>query len=104
MQDEISIEEILKWPEMEDIRAELDDPRFLTRSHGSRSTYALKCHGTLCKYAERVRGRKRTEQKAVNEGRRVQLRGRMYDRDALIEAIIVWHKKEMALRRLEDAS
>ena len=55
------------WPE--DVRAELEDPSFITRKHYSRATYALGCRGPLCRKAEKDRGRERNEVKAKDRGR-----------------------------------
>lgn len=101
----LDIAAILEWPELKDVKDELDDPRFSGRSHGSRATYAKKCHGPLCSKAERDRGRNRNQKRAGDSGRPYQASiHRKYDRDDLLEAIIVWHKRAKALARLERAS
>jgi hypothetical protein len=101
MSGEISIEQILELPELADVRKELSDPKYASRSHGSRATYALKCGGPLCKKAERDRARRRNETKARLEGRKyIPSDSRMYDRDDLLEDIIVWHKRNLAMRKL----
>lgn len=98
----LSIEIILEMDEMKDIRDELNDPRFGGRSHGSRATYAKNCHGPLCEKAERDRARQRNEDRAHRAGRPYQPSAyREYDRDDLKDAIILWHKRQIALRRLE---
>lgn len=56
-----------EWPA--EVQAELEDERFLTRKHYSRATYALGCHGPLCRKAETDRGRKRNQQRAEEDGR-----------------------------------
>lgn len=99
-----NITEILEWPELEDVKAELEDYRFLTRSHGTGGTAALGCHGPLCRKLERDKRRRRTERKAKREGREVELRDRIYDRDALLEAITTWHKMQIFLRRMENSA
>jgi hypothetical protein len=101
----LSILQILEWPEMADVKEELADPRYASRSHGGRSTYALKCRGPLCRYAERFRGRKRNQKKAAQAGREyVEGPTRKYDRDDLLAAIIVWHRRDLALRKIDAAS
>lgn len=97
----LTIEQILTLPEMADVRAEIEDPRFATRRHGSRATSALGCSGPLCKKAERDRMRKRNEEKAKAAGREFRPRSRKYDRDALLEAVFEWHKIDLAVRRVQ---
>ena len=79
----------------DDIREELLDPEFTSRSHYSRSTYALGCHGPLCRKAERDRGRHRNAFKAEVDGRkyRPNYDVRIED-DELLEKVIAWHKKQ----------
>lgn len=77
----------------EDIRAELEDEDYASRSHYSRSTYALGCHGPLCRKAERDRGRGRNERRAEDAGRdyRPNHEQRLED-DALLDQVIEWHR------------
>lgn len=97
----LSIEEILELPGMEDVKEELEDPRFASRTHGSRATYALKCHGPLCGKSERDRARRRNRSLAEKEGREYRASSsRKFDRDDLLTAITIWHKREVALRRV----
>lgn len=97
---ELSITEILTWPEMEDVRKELEDPRYANRKHGSRATKALRCDGPLCRLAERLRARKRNEERAKNAGRPYEPSPhRKYDRDDLLLAIIEWHGADLLQRR-----
>ena len=81
----------------DDVREELSHPDYASRSHYSRSTYALGCHGPLCRKAERDRGRGRNERRAKEDGReyRPNLDVRVED-DVLLDRIIAWHKKERA--------
>ena len=85
-----------------DVREELEDERYSGRSHYSRATYALGCHGPLCTKAERDRGRKRNESRARAKGREYTpfLAIRVDDRDELLEKIIRWHKS----KKLKKAS
>lgn len=53
----------------DDVREELEDERFKTRKHYSRSTYALDCHGPFCRKAESDRGRLRSKERASSKGR-----------------------------------
>lgn len=92
-----TIEEILEWPECEDIKAELNDPRYATRQHYSRATYAKGCDGPLCRKRERDRGRVRNERDG-GEGYRPSA-NRKYDRDALMDAIVAWHMMKRAEHR-----
>ena len=99
---DVPIDFILTMNELTDVREELADPRFGGRSHGSRATYAKNCHGPLCSKVERDRGRLRNEARAERAGRNYRVSGqREYDRDDLLDAIIVWHKRQNALRKLE---
>ena len=101
----VDVQAILQWPELADVRAELDDPRFLNRSHGARHTYNDGCRGPLCRLTIKLRKRARTERAAQAEGRTLtETKPREYDRDDLLLAIIKWHKENVILRRLEAAS
>ena len=99
--NEENIAQILEWPELADVKAELEDPKYGNRSHGSGGTSAKGCHGPLCKKRERDKRRQRTANKAKREGREVAYAERLYDRDALLEAITVWHRTDVFKRRLE---
>lgn len=104
MSGSITIEEILKLPEMADVVEELNDPKYASRRHFSRATYALGCHGPLCRKKERDNGRAKNERKALREGRPYNeggKTGRKYDRDALLEYVAEWHKYDLAIRKLK---
>ena len=75
-----------------DVRKELSDVEYSTRRHYSRATYALGCHGPLCRKAERDRGRGRNEQKAVSSGREYKPNPdiRLSDNE-LLEEIVEWY-------------
>lgn len=48
------VEEVLTWPELADVKAELEDvTRFKTHVHGRRYGYRLGCRGPLCTKANR---------------------------------------------------
>lgn len=103
MQDnnDISIPEIIQLPGMEDVKAELEDPRLGMRTHGNRSTYRM-CNGPLCRKAEREHMRNRTMIIAMEAGRIYkESKRRMWDRDELLDEIIKWHILDMKLRRYE---
>jgi hypothetical protein len=102
---ENEIEKALELPEMADVVEELNDPRYSTRSHGTRGTYAEKCRGPLCRRAERLGSRKRNKVKADRAGRPYQESiHRLYDRDALLDEITLWHKMQMAIRRVQNSA
>lgn len=84
----------------DDIREELEDPEYSSRQHYSRATYALGCHGPLCRKAERDRGRNRNEQRAHARGNKYKPNHdfRLSDPDN-IDEIIEWHVAELAERR-----
>lgn len=77
-----------------EVRDELEDERFTTRSHYSRATYALGCHGPLCRKAERDRGRKRNERRAEDDGREYAPNPGQRIEDELDE-IIRWHRPDL---------
>lgn len=83
----------LEREENADIFLELNDSKYLSRQHYSRATYALGCHGPLCRRAERDRGRRRTQQKAESKGREYQPNPEIQknDREGLMQFIISWH-------------
>lgn len=77
------------WDEMtEDIRAELLDPEYASRTHGSRSTYADGCHGPLCREAERIRANSRFGSKPLPEEE---------TRYALLARVTAWHRAQRGL-------
>lgn len=101
MSGSITINEILSLPEMADVVKELNDPKFASRRHHSRATYALGCHGPLCGKKERDRARSRNAKKAEEAGRNYREGNRKYDRDALLEFVAEWHKFDLAIRKLK---
>lgn len=80
----------------DDVRQELEDERFTSRSHYSRATYALGCHGPMCRKRERDRGRIRNEQLATDEGREYKPNPdmRIAD-DETLDQIIRWHRPDL---------
>lgn len=100
--EDVSLAAILEWPEMADVKAELSDPHFASRRHGSRATYALGCRGPLCKKKERDRARIRNETRAKAAKREYAASvNRKYDRDDLLDALFIWHVQDLAVRRVE---
>lgn len=87
---------IAMWDELyEEIQKELKDAAFASRTHGSRATYALNCHGPLCTEAERLRGNARFESKPLPE---------LQTRYEYIQAVIDWHRERRGLAPLSVAS
>ena len=55
-----------------------------------------------CKKKERDRGRTRNKTRAEDQGREyVASNNRLYDRDDLLEEIILWHKRQRLEQRIE---
>lgn len=94
MSGELTIEEILEFPELKDVREELADPRFLTRTHGAKATSYKGCDGPLCRKKERDAQRELNRRVAEREGREYRPYKRRYDRDELLDAITEWHKAQ----------
>lgn len=86
----------------DDVRAELEDPKYENRQHYSRATYALGCRGPLCRLRETHRGRERNEERAREAGREYTpaLDNRKTDREAELAPIITWHLMERGGRSL----
>lgn len=83
----------LEKPENADIFLELNDSKFVHRLHHSRATYASGCRGPLCQKAERDRGRRRQEARAIEAGR-VYIpvpQHRKLDREELLNTVYSWH-------------
>lgn len=99
--------EALALPENHDIISELEDLEYITRRHHSRATYALGCHGPLCRKAERDRGVSRNKQRAALESRPYipQLEKRAgRERDELLDKVVAWHLATLSERREASAS
>lgn len=79
----------------DDVREELEDPKYITRKHYSRSTYAQGCHGPLCRKAEKDRGRGRNAVKAKAKGKVYVPNHKIRDdeRDAQLQEIIDYYLK-----------
>lgn len=77
----------------EDVWAEISDRTFAGRRHYSRATYALGCRGPLCKKAEKDRGRRRNETRALSQGREYEpnLHIRRTDRDWELTQVLGWY-------------
>lgn len=74
-----------------DVLDELEDEEYVTRKHYSRATYALGCHGPLCRKAERDRGRGRTERKAQDAGREYKPNPDIRLDDPALDEIVEWY-------------
>lgn len=81
----------------DDVREELEDPKFLTRKHYSRSTYALGCHGPFCRKAESDRGRDRNKVRASGKGRPYvpNKKIRKLEEDARLDPLIAEYLKSL---------
>lgn len=96
----------------DDVREELNDPRFEGRVHGIRGTYAKcyrdggkGCRGPLCRKAERDAGHEKyTRRQAARGATRAPRIGLRDDevraRDEELAKIQLWHAGQMELRRL----
>lgn len=78
----------------QEVLDELDDPEYATRSHYSRSTYALGCHGPLCTRAERDRGRRRNAVAAANAGRDYKPNHKIRAEEDDIDRAVSWYLSE----------
>jgi hypothetical protein len=74
-----------------DVRAELEDEEYATRKHYSRATYALGCHGPLCRKKERDRGRDRNEVRAKNAGREYRPNQEVRLDNPTLDEIVDWY-------------
>ena len=85
----------LEKPENADIKEELLNPKFASREHYSRATYAAGCRGPLCRKSEKDRGRKRNAKKAARAGREykslVNEDLELNVRDYILDIVIYWH-------------
>jgi hypothetical protein len=98
------------WDELpDDVRTELEDSRFASRTHGTRGTYAKAsdggkgCRGPLCKKAERDDAEKKYAQRQANRGKKVVPGSKNEDaraRDELLTKIQNWHSGQRYLTRL----
>lgn len=98
------------WDELpEDVAEELADPRFTSRTHGTRGTYARAsdggkgCRGPLCKKAERDDAQAKYARRRENEGKKAEP-GKKDDqaraRDELLTRIQLWHSGQRYLAKL----
>ena len=88
----------------DDVLAELNDEKFATRQHYSRATYALGCHGPLCRLKEKHRGRSRNALRAQDEGREYEpiAAARKDERESVLMPIVRWHLESRAKQRVEQ--
>lgn len=75
-----------------DVRAELEDPAFIGRTHHKKATYAKGCRGLLCRKSERDEARDITREAAEKMGREYVPRPTpAQERDDLLDVIKLWH-------------
>jgi hypothetical protein len=75
-----------------DVKRELDDPEYASRTHYKKATYAKGCRGPLCRKLERDEARAATEAAAKAAGREYIPRPTpAQERDALLDEIVAWH-------------
>lgn len=84
-----------------DVYEEIMDEEYGTRQHYSRATYALGCHGPLCRLAETHRGRKRNEQRILADGREYHPRHKQDERELQLAPIVMWHLNLRGSKSLE---
>jgi hypothetical protein len=72
---------------------ELTDERFINRTHYKRATYALGCHGPLCRKSERDRGLER--QRDIRGTKRDDTpETKAREDDAILNKCIAWHLQQ----------
>lgn len=98
------------WAELpDDVREELEDPRFTSRTHGTRGTYARAsdggkgCRGPLCKKAERDDAQKKYAARRAARGMKAE-EGKKDEkaraRDEELSKIQLWHCAQREMARL----
>jgi hypothetical protein len=91
------------WDEMpEDVRLELLDPKYLTRTHHKKATYAKGCRGPLCRKEEREEGERKRQALALSAGKEYKPKKRTagdIHRDELLNKIYAWH---LTMRQAPD--
>lgn len=99
------------WDELpDDVKEELNDPRFSGRTHGKRGTYAKAsdggkgCRGPLCRKAERDEAQIKYAARRARAGHRPARVGLKDDdvraRDEQLAKIQLWHEGQRELARL----
>jgi hypothetical protein len=85
----------------DDVRQELEDLKFLTRKHYSRSTYALGCRGPFCRKAEKDRGRKRNKSRALDNGKVYVPNNKIRsdERDGILQELIDEYLKSFRVKK-----
>lgn len=98
------------WDDLpDDVKLELLDPRFASRTHGKRGTYAKAndgkkgCRGPLCRKSERDDAEAKYIRRQANRGKKV-IPGTKNEearaRDELLVRIQAWHEGERFLAKL----
>lgn len=85
-----------------DIQAELDDPAFRTRKHGTRATGSYGCKGPLCRWVSTLRYRSRAQELADRANRSYfpdLKKQKNNHRAAEFDAAIAWHHSTHVTRR-----
>src|SRR6478735_5744505 len=85
-----------------DVYEELMDGEYRTRQHYSRATYALGCRRPLCRLAETHRGRKRNEQRVLDDGREYHPRHKQDERELILAPIVMWHLNLRGSKAIEQ--
>lgn len=82
------------WPT--DVVAEITDPVYLNRTHGTPACYAKGCRGPLCQKGERDKQERRRRKQAEKDGREYVAFGPhpARHRDELLEEILDWHRTQ----------
>jgi hypothetical protein len=97
------IEVIIDWPELAikgvTIREEIEDPRFLSKRHGTRVAYNAGCRGALCRKANRDNMRKYLKGSSPSD--RPTRVSRFDKYNEVLDAIIAWHHAKYVQIRKE---
>lgn len=89
----------------DDVKAELADGEYSSRTHGTPACYAKGCRGPLCLKSERDKQAHRRKRDAEASGRDYIPYGPhpVRERDELLEKITAWHRgtRSLPLREAE---
>jgi hypothetical protein len=98
MWDDSKFKKILSWPEFADVKAELEDPDWLTFTHGLHSTANEGCTGPLCRWARREM---KFNQRKKKLGDSYQPIRRKTGRDPILEYLAECHRYDRLSREIE---
>lgn len=76
-----------------DVLDEIQDEEYINRTHGRRSTYAVGCHGPLCRKAERDRGRPRMRVLRGLDPSDMEPDTKAREDDVLLDRYLTWYIK-----------